>query len=70
MNGLDLALILLVALAAFGGWRLGFMTRAFGWAGAALGLALAVLVVPRVLERLVAVVRVRHPRPGPGGVRR
>ena len=52
MNGLDLVLVLLALLAAFGGWRLGFLTRAFGWIGAALGLALAVFVVPRVLGRL------------------
>jgi S1-C subfamily serine protease len=52
VNGLDLALVLLALLAAFGGWRLGFLTRALGWIGAALGLTLAVLVVPRVLGQL------------------
>ncbi len=52
MNGLDVVLILLALLAAVGGWRLGFVTRAMGWVGAALGLALAVLVVPRLLNRL------------------
>lgn len=52
MNGLDLLLVLLAVLAAVGGWRLGFVTRALGWVGTGLGLALAVVAVPRVLERL------------------
>lgn len=52
MNGLDLLLLLAAAVAAFGGWRLGLVTRAFGWVGAALGLAVAVLVVPWALGRL------------------
>jgi uncharacterized membrane protein required for colicin V production len=52
VNGLDLALVLLALLAAVGGWRLGFLTRAFGWIGAAAGLALGVVFVPRLLEKL------------------
>ena len=50
MNGLDIALLVLAALAAVLGWRLGFLTRAFGWLGAALGLGLAVVLVPRALR--------------------
>jgi S1-C subfamily serine protease len=52
VNGLDLVLLLLAALAAIGGWRLGFVTRAFGWLGMGIGLAVAVLAVPKVMERL------------------
>ena len=52
VNGLDLLLIVLAILAAVGGWRLGFMTRAVGWVGAGLGLVVAVAVVPALLGRL------------------
>ncbi len=52
MNGLDLLLLLLACLAAVGGWRLGFLTRALGWIGMGLGLVLAVVAVPRLLDRL------------------
>jgi S1-C subfamily serine protease len=52
VNGLDLALVLLALLAAFGGWRLGFLRRSLGWVGAAAGLALGVVLVPRLLEKL------------------
>ena len=48
MNGLDLLLILAAGLAAWGGWRLGLITRALGWVGAVLGLAIGVSVVPAV----------------------
>lgn len=52
MNGLDLVIVVAAALAALGGWRLGLVTRSVGWIGAALGLALSVVLVPAVLERL------------------
>lgn len=52
MNGLDLLLAVLAVVAVVGGWRLGFVTRSLGWLGAALGLTLAVLVVPGLLARL------------------
>ncbi|MBS1838583.1 MAG: MarP family serine protease, partial [Actinobacteria bacterium] len=39
-------------LAAVGGWRLGFLTRSIGWLGAGVGLVLAVIVMPRLLDRL------------------
>ncbi|MFZ4517615.1 MAG: MarP family serine protease [Microthrixaceae bacterium] len=50
MNGLDVVLLVMAVLAAALGWRLGFLTRAFGWIGAALGLGLAVVLVPRALR--------------------
>lgn len=52
MNGLDLLLVVLAILAVVGGWRLGFLTRALGWVGAAAGLAIAVAVVPSLLSGL------------------
>ncbi len=52
MNGLDLVLVLLAAIAAVGGWRLGFVRRLSGWLGAAAGLAVAILVAPSLVRRL------------------
>ena len=52
MNGLDLLLILLAGLAAYGGWRLGFLRRLSGWLGAAAGMAVAIVLLPRLVERL------------------
>ena len=52
MNGLDLVLVVVAVLAAVGGWRLGLVTRSVGWMGAAVGLALAVIVLPALLHRL------------------
>lgn len=52
MNGLDLLLVVLAVLAVVGGWRLGFLTRALGWIGAAIGLAIAVAFVPSLLAEL------------------
>ncbi|UDY36399.1 MarP family serine protease [Dermatobacter hominis] len=52
MNGLDVVIVVAAVLAAVGGWRLGFLTRSVGWIGAGLGLALAVAVLPPLLDRL------------------
>ena len=52
MNGLDLLLVMLAVVAAVGGWRLGFLHRLSGWIGAGMGLALAIVVLPSVVERL------------------
>ena len=52
MNGLDLVLVLLAVVAAVGGWRLGFLHRLSGWIGAGMGLALAIVTLPTVVERL------------------
>ena len=52
MNGLDLLLVILAVVAAVGGWRLGFLHRLSGWIGAGAGLALAIVLLPSVVERL------------------
>lgn len=52
MNALDLLLVLAAGFAAFGGWKLGFLRRLSGWIGAGLGLAVGILVLPSVTERL------------------
>ncbi len=52
MNGLDLVLVMLAVIAAIGGWRLGFLHRLAGWIGAGMGLALAIVLLPSVVERL------------------
>lgn len=52
MNGFDLVVLLAAALAVVGGWRLGLITRALGWVGAILGVALGVSLVP-ILTRWI-----------------
>lgn len=52
MNGLDLVALLLAALAAFGGWRLGFLRRLSGWVGAGCGVGLAIVLAPGLVSRL------------------
>lgn len=52
MNIVDIALLVVVALAAFGGYRLGFITRVVSWIGLAAGLALAVWLLPKFLNQL------------------
>ena len=37
MNVLDVVIIAAILAAGVGGWRLGFIARAFAWAGVALG---------------------------------
>ncbi len=49
MNVLDVVIIAAVLAAGVGGWRLGFIARAFAWAGVALGLVIGVHYVPRVV---------------------
>jgi S1-C subfamily serine protease len=46
---LDLAVVALVALAAWGGWRLGFARRVTSWVGLLGGLALASWLLPHIL---------------------
>lgn len=50
MNALDIAIIVASALAAIGGWRLGFLARVFSWVGLGAGLYLAVRFMPRVVK--------------------
>jgi S1-C subfamily serine protease len=49
VNALDIAIIVAALAAAIGGWRLGFVARAFAWGGVALGLIIGVRYVPRVV---------------------
>lgn len=55
MNLLDLLLVILTVAAAIGGWKLGFLRRLSGWLGAAVGLGLAIVVLPEVVRRLGSV---------------
>ncbi|MCP4436245.1 MAG: MarP family serine protease [Actinomycetia bacterium] len=50
MNLFDAAVVIAVALAVVGGWRLGLITRGLGWVGALLGVTFAIAIVP-VLSR-------------------
>ncbi len=52
MNLLDILLVVAMGAAAYGGYRLGFVTRALSWAGLALGVAIAVLFVDDLLRAL------------------
>jgi S1-C subfamily serine protease len=49
VNALDIAVLAALIGAGLGGWRLGFVARVFAWAGVALGLAVGVHFVPRVV---------------------
>jgi uncharacterized membrane protein required for colicin V production len=51
MNWLDLALVALIGLAAWGGWRLGLVRGGFGWGGFAVGLVVGVAFVDDVTDR-------------------
>ena len=46
MDMLDLVVITLAVSAGIGGWRLGFVARAFSWVGLALGVLVATRVIP------------------------
>jgi S1-C subfamily serine protease len=49
VNLLDLAVLALLVGAAFGGWRLGFIARAFAWAGVAGALVVGFHFVPQIV---------------------
>jgi S1-C subfamily serine protease len=49
LNALDLVVLVLGVGAGLGGWRLGFAARVLAWAGVAVGLAIGVSFVPRVV---------------------
>jgi hypothetical protein len=49
VNFLDAAIIVLVVGAAFGGWRLGFVARAFAWVGVAVALVIGIRFVPNIV---------------------
>ena len=50
VNLLDVVLLVMIALAAVTGYRLGLAARAISWAGGLLGLALSAVIVPAVLQ--------------------
>ena len=52
MNQLDLIVLLMIAAAAIGGWRLGFLARVFSWLGLGLGVFLASRLLPTALNAL------------------
>jgi S1-C subfamily serine protease len=52
MNGLDVAILLGIVLAAVLGYRLGFVARALSWAGLALALVLAIRLIPDLMTAL------------------
>lgn len=52
MNALDVVIIVVAIAAAVGGFRLGFVTRVVSWIGLGIGLAVAIRVLPLVLDRL------------------
>jgi len=49
VNALDIVVVVLAFGAAVGGWRLGFIARALGWVGVAVGIALGARFVPQVV---------------------
>ncbi len=50
MNTFDLVILVSVASAAFGAYRLGFLARVVSWMGLAVGLLVAVLVAPWLVD--------------------
>ncbi len=52
VDWLDLVIIVAAAMAAFGGYRLGFLGRVLSWAGLALGFYVAIRVLPAVIVDL------------------
>ncbi|MFM7509859.1 MAG: MarP family serine protease [Actinomycetota bacterium] len=52
MNPLDIVIAVGAVMALVGGWRMGFLARAFGWAGAGFGLLVALAAVPRLIALL------------------
>lgn len=52
MDSFDLAVVVIAALAAIGGYRLGFFTRALSWVGLAVGLFVVVRFLGRILTAL------------------
>ena len=50
MNALDIVILACVAVAAWAGWRMGFLARIFSWVGLGAGLYLAVRFMPDFLD--------------------
>lgn len=55
MTALDGVVLLLVAVAALIGYRLGFVVRALSWLGLAIGVAVALRITPRLAQALAGV---------------
>ena len=52
MNALDILILAAIIGAAVGGFRMGFVARSTSWAGMAVGLVVAAVALPRILERV------------------
>ncbi len=52
MNQLDLIVLVMLGAAALGGWRLGFLARAFSWIGLGMGVVIASQFLPTALRTL------------------
>jgi uncharacterized membrane protein required for colicin V production len=52
VNQLDLIVCLMLGAAILGGWRLGFLARAFSWLGLGLGVLLASQLLPSALRAI------------------
>jgi S1-C subfamily serine protease len=50
VNAFDYGILVVAALAALGGWRIGFLARVFSWLGMGLGIYLAVRYLPNVVK--------------------
>jgi S1-C subfamily serine protease len=51
VNLLDVAVVALLVGAGFGGWRMGFLARAFAWAGVAAALIIGFHFVPQIVTQ-------------------
>ena len=52
VNAFDIGILVCAAIAAWAGWRMGFLARIFSWVGLGAGLYLAVRFMPNVLDLL------------------
>ena len=52
MNAFDVGALIVAALAALGGWRIGFLSRVASWLGLAAGLYLAVRYLPSIVNSI------------------
>src|SRR5215831_4155437 len=50
MDTLDVVVVLLAVIAGIGGYRIGFVARSASWAGMALGIVVAIKVLPALTE--------------------
>ncbi|MGH9106861.1 MAG: MarP family serine protease [Acidimicrobiales bacterium] len=50
MNAFDIGILVVAALAALGGWRMGFLSRVFSWLGLGAGIYLGVRYLPRIVK--------------------